>query len=947
MRRNLILMTISFIFLFLSIFSTEKIKVGSEENYYPFSYMTNSQISKGLNFELTKAIAKVSDLDVEFVYKPFAELRTMLENGEIDAIAGMYFSEERQKAFDFSQNYFIIHHAIFKSSGMKDIQTIEDLKDMKIVLMESDITHDYIIENNLTEKITTVRSEKEALMLLSDNFIGYSILAEYPALYWIDELGIENVEMTGEKILPFKYCYAVKKGNSDLLFKLSEGLSVIKDNGAYDDIYEDWMGKYIPDETVIITKRRYLLTGLSIALILLIIIAFIVFFFRKEVRKRTRELRGEIRVRESAESKLAEQNEHLSSILKNATHYGIYRTKTDKNYSKTDVVFCSPSLTDIIGIDEKDLYNFEKWFDYIYPEDLPKVIESNQRGYFPPFRFNEIFRVVNPEKGVRWCSISSNGITFKDDPTKIEYANGIIMDITEQKHAEFALLESREHFKALFDNSMNAILISDDNGNYTSVNPAAVELFGYSEEEFNKMNVKDIQDASLYTPYKNYEEHLKKGKTFGELFFLDKFGNKKIAEYHKVRIMKNFNVSIMTEITERIKSEMGLKEALEQAEKANRAKSEFLANMSHEIRTPMNGIIGFSEILMNSEISSHEKKYIEYILTSARNLLYIINDILDFSKIESGAVHIMEVRTDVRELIHDTVTLLKASNKNEKVKLNERIDQKIPNYLIADSVKLNQIITNLISNALKFTEAGEVNLILTLIEDIDDTCQIKFEITDTGIGIEESKKKEILKAFTQADSTITRKYGGTGLGLSITNSLIKLMGGQLDIFSEVGNGSAFSFILGFKKSLEDDAAIDQERKLQINDLNIFERDIVILIAEDNMINRALAKTVISNHFPNSRILEAEDGEKCVQLYKNNNPDIILMDLHMPNLDGIKATRMIRIVEGDKSRVPIIGLTADIKSEKRQLALDNGMDDLLTKPLERDKLKSVLVALLNR
>ncbi|HPH11350.1 MAG TPA: PAS domain S-box protein [Thermotogota bacterium] len=545
---------------------------------------------------------------------------------------------------------------------------------------------------------------------------------------------------------------------------------------------------------------------------------------------------------------------------------------------------------------------------------------------------------------------------------------------------------------------------------------------------------------------------------------------------------------IMVNVLNRIKTEAELTAAKEKAEIASRAKTEFLANMSHEIRTPLNGMIGFTELLKNTELSPVQRQFVENANESGRTLLGIINDILDFSKIEAGMMELEIIKTDIVELLNNSADIIKfaAGNKNLEVLLD--IDSAIPRYAMVDPVRLKQILANLMSNAVKFTEKGEVELKARYSPINSSRGTLSLSVRDTGIGIAEAQKEKLFKAFSQADSSITRKFGGTGLGLIISEKIARKMGSSIHIESVEGKGTTFFFDLiieteageasppveilrvkscliiddhvhnrsilerllterGIKyescenelvalKTLEShnpfDAIICNADRPYFNGLE-FVRTIreklgltpdklpiillhssseggelrekyeepgvhfcvanplkreqlftclaalqdkqsaekieraeksdqplqndapelvtrkknTILVAEDISLNMLLVKAILSQIVPDAVVIEAKNGKIAFQEYKNMNPDIVLMDIQMPEMDGLEATTAIRSLEGILGRsTPIIALTAGVSSEEIEKCREAGMDDYLTKPIESEKMRKILGKYLN-
>ncbi len=518
-----------------------------------------------------------------------------------------------------------------------------------------------------------------------------------------------------------------------------------------------------------------------------------------------------------------------------------------------------------------------------------------------------------------------------------------------------------------------------------------------------------------------------------------------------------------------------LDSALLKAKSASKAKSEFLANMSHEIRTPLNGVIGFTELLKNTPLSQIQLQFVDNAIISAKTLLDVINDILDFSKIEAGKVELDILEEDIYTLIEESTDIIKYQSAKKGLELLLNIDPSMPRYVMIDRVRLKQILINLLSNAVKFTEKGEVELKLVF-EKIDDKTGIYiFTVRDTGIGISEESQKNLFKAFTQADSSTTRRFGGTGLGLVISNLLVEKMGGTIEINSKEGEGSSFYFSItaeyksGALEDIQNEPAVESVLvvddnlnnrtiiKHQLLNRNIvcgecdrgevvigelkenhydivivdyempgingletirrirtdadssingipvmllhsyFDQDFIeekqklninlvatkpiipnqlfkylsniknkvksspvfdkvyhktdrlkvkdkpeILIAEDVSMNMLLIKTLIFDFIPDAVIHEAENGSVAVRLSNKNAFDLILMDIQMPLMDGLEATRLIKSNSKYKYNLPVVALTAGALKEEKDKCFDAGMDDFLTKPIDKGELKDILL-----
>ena len=379
-------------------------------------------------------------------------------------------------------------------------------------------------------------------------------------------------------------------------------------------------------------------------------------------------------------------------------------------------------------------------------------------------------------------------------------------------------------------------------------------------------------------------------------------------------------------------------EAKINAENAVKTKQQFLSNMSHEIRTPMNAIIGFTKVVMRSDLTVKQKEYLNAIKISGDALIVLINDILDLAKVDSGKMTFEKTPFKMKSSIAAMLHLFETKIQEKNLKLVKEYDSKIPNVLVGDPVRLHQIILNLVSNAVKFTSKGKITVSVDLLNEDDDTVILKFAVTDTGIGISNEKIATIFENFQQATSETSRLYGGTGLGLAIAKQLIEPQGGNIQVKSTINEGSTFSFTLPFQKT-----NADTELEKELIELETEIKNIKILVVEDIALNQLLMKTLLDD-FGFARDI-AENGKIAIEKLKENDYDVILMDLQMPEMNGFEATEYIR--KTMNSTIPIIALTADVTTVDLAKCKAVGMNDYLAKPIDEKLLYSKIVGVLNK
>jgi len=395
-------------------------------------------------------------------------------------------------------------------------------------------------------------------------------------------------------------------------------------------------------------------------------------------------------------------------------------------------------------------------------------------------------------------------------------------------------------------------------------------------------------------------------------------------------------VGIDIDITNDKKTNEELLRLKEAAEAANKSKSEFLANMSHEIRTPLNGIIGMTDLTLLTELTDEQKENLNIVKDCAHTLLSLINNVLDLSKVEAEKVIIEEIEFDMKSIIKKVIrtNLQKANEKY--IQLHSIIDEEIPKNLIGDAHRIEQVLNNLVSNAVKFTENGIIILKVKKISNVDGIFEIQFSVKDLGIGISEDEMKFLFKSFTQVDGSITRKYGGTGLGLVISQKLVELMGGKIKVDSQKGIGSDFYFVI----KLQEIKTIIEKSNLKMESINNFKNESILLV-EDNKVNKVVLRKMLQEIGYN-KIKTAANGLEALKLMENYNFDIILMDIQMPELDGIETVQIIREKEKKSGQhIPIIAITAYALKGDKEKFLSKGMDDYIPKPVDINNLNEIL------
>jgi len=634
--------------------------------------------------------------------------------------------------------------------------------------------------------------------------------------------------------------------------------------------------------------------------------------------------------------------------------------------------YVNPNVQEIWGYDEDELVNKKHFYDLYPKEDMEfykekgiKIIRDKEN----------VVNFENPilKKDGNTIWVLSSGFPILDREGNSLGYSGTDTDITDRKNIENALKESEEKYKLLAENTVECIwLLNLTKNEFIYISPSITKLRGLTvEDAMSEKPEETMTSESLERLKKIIEDGIQKllqGETVERLDEFQQYcRDGRIIDVEISSSLKFNNktneiycAGVSRDITEKNIIKRELIKAKEQAEMANLAKSEFLSNMSHEIRTPMNAIIGFSGLTLKTTLTPKQYDYIAKVESAAKSLLVIINDILDFSKIESGKLEIENIDFNLNEVINHVNNIVYRNAEEKGIKFINMINSDVPYLLVGDPFRLGQILVNLCNNAIKFTESGQVSINTELVKKDDYRCEIKFIVSDTGIGMTDEQISKLFRAFSQADNSITRKFGGTGLGLAISKRFVEMMKGEIKVESKVGKGSVFSFTanfgykIGFQKIVDispgfapvQDVA-DQETLTGIRHNVEIDRqtdnvrlikNARILLVEDNIVNQILAGEMLNQA---GMIVEiANNGMEAIEAINIQKYDLVFMDVQMPIMGGYQATKLIRTNEKFKD-LPIIAMTAHAVSGAMQECLAAGMNDYISKPIDPELLYSIL------
>ena len=577
------------------------------------------------------------------------------------------------------------------------------------------------------------------------------------------------------------------------------------------------------------------------------------------------------------------------------------------------------------------------------------------------------FQNDEKEKRAAELSIANKELAFQNDEkekraAELNIANKELAFQNDEKEKRAAELRIANYARSLIEASRDPLFTISPEGKITDVNNASIRITDLTREDLIGTDFKSYFTEPIKA-FEGYKEVFEKGfvadypltildghltdALFNGSVYKDDRGNvlgavvvaRDITEQKRIEIelteAKNF-AEIATELAQDAKRKA--ESATLIAEEAVKAKQQFLSNMSHEIRTPMNAIIGFTKVLLKTELSSKQKEYLSAIKISGDTLIVLINDILDLAKVDAGKMSFEKIPFKMSHSISAMLHLFETKIQEKNLNLIKEFDNRIPEVLIGDPIRLHQIILNLLSNAVKFTSEGIITVSVRLLEENADAAKVEFSVSDTGIGISESKIDNIFDHFQQATSGTSRLYGGTGLGLAIVKQLVEPQGGSIHVESKIDEGSTFSFILSFKKT-----AIEVETEEEMVEVDIKNSKIKILVVEDIEINQLLMKTLLDDFGFEQDI--ASNGQIAIEKLQMKSYDIILMDLQMPVMNGFEATDYIR--NQLNSKIPIIAVTADVTTVDVDKCRAVGMNDYIAKPVDEKVLYNKIIGLVKK
>lgn len=605
--------------------------------------------------------------------------------------------------------------------------------------------------------------------------------------------------------------------------------------------------------------------------------------------------------------------------------------------SKGKIIDCNNAVCNIFGYTKNEFLS--KHVKDLVPQAFYDEVEDNIKKILSGKTLDHIVTNVRKDGSYCFLALRESNILLPNGKTGIL---AMVNDITKRKEIEIALRQSEEKYRSLVENITEVIFSVDLEGKFTYISPLIKLFAGYEVEEIIGTPFTDyIHPDDLEGLVESFQKSLsgvlepfefRAFNKYGEIIYIRSTSKLQYENDNPIGLH-----GVMIDITQKKLFEEELKKAKEEAESAVKIKSQFLATISHEIRTPMNGVIGMTNLLLHTNLNSEQQDYVETIKSSGEVLLSLINDILDFSKIESGKLKLDNQPCNLRLCLEELTNTFIVPANEKKIKINTHVDENVPVSILTDAARIKQVLTNLISNAIKYTDRGNIKISIKLLTISNSSIELQFSVKDTGIGISKDSISQLFQPFIQLDASFTRKHGGTGLGLIISKHIVEMMKGKIIVESELGKGSNFIFTITGKPDSENHKIDFEKKPLNFNLAK--EIPLKILLAEDNLINQKVTVRLLKRF---GYIIDVvANGVEAIEAVKKKYYNIIFMDIQMPLLDGLDATKQI-LKMFPKEKCPIIiAMTAAVMKGDKEKCLNSGMKDYIPKPVLPEAIQTAI------
>ncbi len=894
------------------------IHVGIDSDFPPYEWIDKDGNYVGMAADYMRLLEKKLGVHFEIVKnRPWAEILAMAKQGKLDMLACAVKTPERSQFLNFSEPYKAGPAIIIDNGQGGFIGSLDRLAGKHVAVEKGYFMQELLEKDHPQIQLVLARDTREALALVIDGKADAYVGDAGTANYLIKKEGLLSLRFSGQTEYRSQHSVATTKTNPELASIVAKAMASIPKEEA-DAIFNRWLGLKIEQgiRTETLTKSG------------LVVLAFFLLFAYWIYR-----LRREIAERKRLEANLMEKELWLRTVL-------------DAEPECVKVVDSHGNLTQMnraglvmIEADDDPAKVIGKRVEGLVVAEDRAAFNAMHARVFNGETGTLVFRIRGLKGTLRW--METHAVPLKNEATGEISALAVTRDITHRKQIEDALLEGQESLRQMLETSPIAVRIAGCNGHKVLfANQRYLKLIGVDQE-----NIVGVDPVKYYANPQDYEDILKtlqQGNTIMdrliELAIPGAGTTWAMASYVKMEYQGAPAVlGWFYDVTE-------LTDARREAERAAKAKSEFLANMSHEIRTPMNGIIGLTQLALNQPTSAEVRDYLQKISSSSQNLLGILNDILDFSKLDAGRMNIEHQPFDLDSVLDNLRNLFEERAHAQGLDFEIEVEATTPRDLVGDALRLQQILANLLGNAIKFTARGHVGLKVRATNITGNQARLHFMIEDTGIGIDRNDLDKLFQPFSQVDGSITRRFGGTGLGLAISHNLLNLMGGKFDVSSQSGEGSKFGFELQLDIAAQSSVRETRHRirhhagslTNKLEQLGTALQGRHILVVEDNTINQQVVKEFLE--LSGMKVSLANNGQEAIDQLQTRNFDAILMDVHMPVMGGVEATRILR---AGQHTLPIIALTAGVTQEERDNCKASGMNDFIAKPVSAEALITTL------